>query len=124
MFKKIISIEEANKLLDILKKYHNCKSAAAKTEVLLKSHCLGYSSRHLRAVVEFIRQNDIAAPSYLVSNTINGYWLTSDFSEMKSFLNQELDRVSNQYGNIQPLHQRLISKKSNKGIQQLHLFGS
>lgn len=112
MLKKSVTTEEANKLISILGKHHNTKLGAAKTEVILKNYGLGYSARHLRAVVEFIRHADLAAPSYLVSNTVNGYWLTSDTNEMKSFLNQELDRVSNQYGNIQPLHLRLISKKS------------
>lgn len=114
--------EQAKELISILSKSHNSKLTAIKTEVVLKNYALGYSARHLRSVVEFIRKNDLAAPSYLVSNTVNGYWLTNDISEMKGFLNQELDRVSNQYGNIQPLHQRLINKKQNT-VQQLSVWG-
>lgn len=122
MFKKPVSTDDANTIIDILNQNHFCKENAAKTDVLLKNYKLGYTPRYLRMVVEFIRKSDLAAPAYLVSNTVNGYWLTKDIAEMKSFLNQELDRMSNQYGNIQPLHQRLISKKSNISVEQLHFF--
>lgn len=122
MLSNNISNEEATNLIDVLKNNHNRKADAAKTEVLLKNYGLGYSARHLRSVVEYIRKNDLASPSYLVSSTTNGYWLTNDVSEMKAFLNQELERVSNQYGNIQPLHQRLIHKKRNTHVKQLSVF--
>ncbi|MFN0254477.1 hypothetical protein [Pedobacter ureilyticus] len=122
MLRKIVSHEEANNLIELLRKSHSTKSTAVKTDVLLKNHNLGYSPRHLRAIVEFIRQNDLAAPSYLVSNTKVGYWLTSDTAEMKSFLDQELDRVSNQVTNINALRMRLITPKQKKQVEQLHIF--
>jgi hypothetical protein len=113
------TIEEAEQLIAVLSCNHKTKSSAVKTDILLKKYRLGYSARHLRMVIELIRKNDLAAPAFLVSNTQVGYWITSDLSEMKAFLNQELDRVSNQVDNINTLRMRLMSPKKSTDSKQL-----
>lgn len=114
--------DQALSLIAILEKHHTTKATAAKTDVILKNYDLGFTARQLRMVVEFIRKKDLASPNYLVSNTQVGYWLTKEVSEMKAFLNQELDRVSNQVDNIQPLRLRLMEKKKTNDRHQLYFF--
>jgi hypothetical protein len=98
-------------LLGAFKERYTGKDKAVKTADLLfhlkaAGKC-NLSPQTLRELVGYIRQHDLLAPAFIVSNVNTGYWLTLDKSEMDGYIDQELNRMSNQFGNLEMLHQRI-----------------
>lgn len=105
-------ITEINQLAHLFRTKLNGLNKAVKTDVLLKNFGLNYSPQTLRKYLGYIRQNDLAAPGFIVSNVNRGYWYTECPIEKNDFLQQELNRIANQYANIEMLHLSLKSHKS------------
>jgi len=75
------------------------------------------SPRSVRQVIEHIRREDLMKPGFIVSSASHGYWYTTDKQEQGSFLDQELNRMANQFDNLSLLHQRLRKTKTSDKIQ-------
>ena len=126
---KLLNDKELNlvqTICDIFKERYTGKTSAAKTEEILfhlkATGTVSLSPQTLRKIIGHIRNNDLLAPFFILSNVNSGYWLSSVESELNAFLNQELDRMSNQYTNIQLLHQRIRNGKKKTENNQQQLF--
>lgn len=115
-----------NTLMNLFSERHAGRDKAAKTDdIIFHLKAIGYGSVHpqtLRAVIGYIRQNDLLAPSFILSNVHVGYWLSSNISEQEDFINQELNRMSNQYNNVRLLHERIRNGKKKTDELQTRLF--
>jgi hypothetical protein len=114
-------------LLTVFRERYSGKDKAVKTADLLfhlkASGKCNLSPQTLRELIGYIRQNDLLAPGFIISNVNNGYWLSLDKAELDGFIDQELNRMSNQFGNIEMLHQRIryAKKKSPEAQTALSL---
>lgn len=118
--------KEIEAIVALLKSNYNKKSKAVKTDTLLFDLTLTTGTRisgqSLRRYLGIIRKHDLASPSFVVSNVNLGYWCTEDKEEMNSYLQQELNRMSNQFANVEALRQRLILNKPQVTHQQILMF--
>ena len=112
----------ADHLIFLFKMYFDDKANAVKSEDLINHYYQLFKqplhSRDLRRVLGFIRNNDLVSPGFILSNVANGYWLSIDLEEQKAFVNQQLNRMANQFDNIKSLHKRL--KPTPQTNAQLH----
>lgn len=124
-------IESELKLVDVViglfkSLYQGNDKAIKNDHLLFELAKLGHptSGNTLRTVIGHIRRNDMLAPAYIVSDVSYGYWLTNDETEMRVFFDKMMNRMANQYQNMQHLHQRL--KNNTKKIQdvQTHMFNT
>lgn len=104
--------------------YNTCKSAI-KTKPFLAQLPHLISPQSFRDLLGEIRRKALCAPGYIVSDVNNGYWYTEDTAEMNDFLQKQLNRISNQYANIEWLHNTLkeINRPSSKVEQITINFG-
>jgi hypothetical protein len=109
---QLTDIAEIKELAELFRIKINGSNRAVKTEVLLKNFGLTYSPQTLRRYLGYIRQNDLSAPGFIVSNVNLGYWYTECPTEKNDFLQRELNRIASQYANIEMLHRSLKSHKS------------
>ncbi|MBO9674449.1 MAG: hypothetical protein J7577_13460 [Sphingobacteriaceae bacterium] len=119
-------LSTAQTLMQVFKERYKDKSNAVKTEDLIfhlkASGVENISPQSLRRILGHIRNNDLIKPYFILSNVHCGYWLSKDTKELNSFLDQELNRMSNQFTNIEALHQRLRGKKPPINTSQTILF--
>lgn len=117
---------EIDAIIDVLKSYYFQKHLAAKTEFVLYSLRMNkgitISPQTFRKHLGLIRKYDLASPGFIVSNVNLGYWLTEDKEEMNDYLQQELNRMSNQFANVEALRTRLILNKPRVEHQQMLMF--
>jgi hypothetical protein len=103
-------LNQVQDLLSVFRERYTGKSKAVKTADLLfhlKSTGKGnISPQTLRELLGYIRHRDLLAPGFIVSNVNTGYWLSFENDEMSGYIDQELNRMSNQFQNIKQLHQR------------------
>ena len=114
------------KLMDVFKNHFNDKNRAIKTEALLSflryEHNVKTNDRKLRAALGFIRRNDMLNPGFIVSDVNTGYWFSNDTAEHREFINDQLNRMSNQFDNIKELHKRTRITRPKTGAIQISLF--
>lgn len=89
---------------------------------LKKKGAAGINGKSFQAILGYIRQNDLMYPSYIVSNVKKGYWLTKDLQEQDDFMQQELNRMSNQFVNLELLYRRLKKASKTSTTVQPSLF--
>lgn len=108
-------------LTDLFRENYTGNENAVKTGSLVaKLAKLGIitSGREIREAMGNIRQMDMLEPGFIVSDVNDGYWLSYDAAEQDSFLDKQLNRMSNQFKNVKALHQRIrYGKKSGPEIQ-------
>lgn len=113
-------------ILEIFRTKYKGKGNAVKTENILfglkASGSIDISPQTFRDVIGHIRNHDLLAPSYIVSNVNIGYWCTADKNELNQFLDQELNRMSNQFDNVSSLHKRLRLGQGKQPKTQGSLF--
>lgn len=104
--------------------YHGSDKAVKTDRVLFELSKLGYpvKGQSLRAVIGHIRQHDLVSPDYILSDVAYGYWLSSDEREMNDFIDKQMNRMANQFQNVQSLLKRM--RYGNKNLQnaQIQLF--
>lgn len=126
MKKRPFNDEQVQMIIDEFRAKYKGKQNAVKTDKLLfdlvASGKSKISPQTLRDMMGHIRHNDLIAPGFIVSTVSNGYWYTTDKKEQNDFLDQELNRMSNQYGNLQALHARLRYGKGKADQSQQTLF--
>ena len=106
-------------LKDLFKEVANKKEKALKTAniiSLIKAKGGSINDRTLRFLIGQIRKSDMMHPQFILSSVDDGYWLSDDENEMATFVEMQLYRISNQYENIQALHQRLRAGKSSNDV--------
>jgi len=116
---------EIDAIISVMKSYYFQKHLAVKTDVLLyslRNKDVSISGQTLRKHLGIIRKLDLAAPAFIVSSVHLGYWCTEDKSEMDDYLQQELNRMANQFANVEALRQRLILNKPKVEHQQMLMF--
>lgn len=110
-----------DKLIELFTKRYNGKSNAVKSDdIIFHLKATGHSNVHgrdIRRIIGHIRQNDLVSPSFILSNVHAGYWLSSDATEMDSYIDQEMNRMSSQFQNIKSLHQRIRYNKPKNETQ-------
>ncbi|WP_432714394.1 hypothetical protein [Pedobacter sp.] len=103
-------LNQVQDLMSVFKDRYSGKAKAVKTADLLfhlKASGKGIiSPQTLRELLGYIRHNDLLSPGFIVSNVNIGYWLSFEKEELSGYLDQELNRMSNQFQNLQLLHQR------------------
>jgi hypothetical protein len=114
-------------IIELFKQRYQGKASAAKSEqIIFHMKATGAAAirpQDIRAIIGHIRNHDLLCPNYIVSSVHTGYWLTADKTELSGFIDQELNRMSNQYGNIKALHQRMrTGKRQDLKEQQQELF--
>lgn len=111
---------------NIFRTKHHGRGNAVQYEKLLfdlsASGIAKITDRSFREVVAIIRRDDLLKLGFIISCSGTGYWLSTDKKELKEFLDQEMDRWSNQYGNLKLLHLR-IQDKGEQATNQPTLFG-
>lgn len=119
-------LNSAQMIMNVFKERYKGKDKAVKTEDLLfhlKGTGLGnISPQSLRRIFGHIRNHDLASPYFILSSVHSGYWLSKDPKELNEFLDQELNRMANQFTNLEALHQRLRGKKTQVNTSQTILF--
>lgn len=112
-------------IIQLFKKFYCGHERAVKTDrIIFDFAALGIAveGRDIRKLLGQIRQRDLLAPQYILSDVKAGYWLSESEQEMSSWLDKQMNRMSNQFGNIKALHQRIrYAKKDNQNIQ-IQLF--
>lgn len=79
---------------------------------------IAIQGRDIRKLLGHIRQNDLLAPQYILSDVSIGYWLSNNEAEMSAFIDKQMNRMTTQFQNIKPLHQRIrYGKKAGPYIQ-------
>lgn len=98
----------------------NHVTRAVKTNDLLKRLSVKCLPQTFRDILGEIRRNGALKKGFIVSDVHLGYWYTEDQQELNDFLQRQLNRIANQYANIQHLHNSLKSKRSNsEPVKQL-----
>lgn len=98
----------------------NHVTRAVKTNDLLKQLSVKCLPQTFRDILGEIRRNGVLKKGFIVSDVQLGYWYTEDQQELNDFLQRQLNRIANQYANIQYLHNSLKSKRSNsETVKQL-----
>ncbi|HMI01822.1 MAG TPA: hypothetical protein VK541_05025 [Pedobacter sp.] len=123
--KSPINLEVVHKVIDVFRAQYKNRDLAAKTEkILFNLAATGHrvSEQNFRAIVGHIRNHDMMSPWFIVSNVNTGYWITKDEKELSAYLDQELNRMSNQFDNVSNLHKRLRHGKTKGTGNQASLF--
>lgn len=107
----------AAEIVTTFKNRHNSKKQAVKTKDLLKTiRCLPQT---FRDILGEIRRNGLIGTGFIVSDVHIGYWYTEDRDELNDFLQKQLNRISNQYANIEALHNALKNHRQKaENLQQ------
>lgn len=122
-----IDIEQNFELVNILiqlfkEKYTGNENAIKKenlTAHIVVNSGFNTSERRVRHAISYIRLNDLMKPGFIVSDVKIGYWLSNDETEMDTFLNKQLNRMTNQFQNLKQLHQRIrYDKPTGRAVQQ------
>lgn len=106
-------------------RYRGIKNAKSGELILLDLRGTGQSDimpQLFRKLLGHIRKNDLLKPGFVLSSDKSGYWLSFDKEEQNEYLHRELNRMSNQFGNLESLRNRLISKKEASAQIQTTLF--
>lgn len=118
--------QELRSIVEVFKSQFQGKAKSVKTDKLLfhlrALAVTNVSPQTFRKYVGHIRKHDLAKPGFIVSNVHTGYWYTENKAEMEAFLQQELDRMGNQFSNIDALRLRMQEKKVNSNIIQTSIF--
>ena len=126
MKKRPFNDDQVQMIIDEFRAKYKGRQNAVKTDKLLFDlSATGkgkISPQTLRDLLGHIRHQDLISPGFIVSTVSNGYWYTTDKKEQNDFLDQELNRMSNQYGNLQALHSRLRYGKTKIDDSQPTLF--
>lgn len=98
-------------IMNMFSSCHHKRSLACKTHGLLHylyAACdIKITEQTFRKYVGIIRNKDLMSPGFILSNVHEGYWFTTDKKELNDFIDQELNRMGNQFANIEKLHQRV-----------------
>lgn len=109
----------------VLKEKHPDKRNAVKSDDLifyLKAIGTVIRGQDLRAIIGHIRQQDLLKPGFIISDVHTGYWYSTDKAEMDAFIDQQMNRMSNQFDNIKALHQRMRHNNKQASEIQSSLF--
>jgi hypothetical protein len=113
-------------LTNLFKNHYSGNENAIKKDVLTARVVSGYGiltcERSVRNAISYIRLNDLLSPGFIVSDVNIGYWLTYNESEMDTFLNKQLNRMTSQFQNLKQLHQRIRYAKHTGPLVQQQLF--
>ena len=108
-------------LIKLFKDHHTGIGCAVKTAHLLQELAVlsvSTNAKTIRNLIGHIRRHDILAPGYILSDVKAGYWLSYDTGEQSSYIDKQLNRMTNQFQNIKSLHNRVrYRKKQVKEIQ-------
>lgn len=119
-------INQAQVLMTVFKEKYKTRDKAIKSDDLLfglkATGQVIMSPQTLRELIGYIRHHDLMSPAFILSNVNTGYWLSSDTKEIKGFIDQELNRMSNQFQNIDKVRQRLQDGKDKALKIQTALF--
>lgn len=99
-------------IVQLFKNEHNHIGLAIKTRELLKKLSTKCLPQAFRDILGEIRRNNVTGDGFIVSDVHIGYWYTEDKEELNDFLQKQLNRIANQYANVEPLHLSLKSHKS------------
>jgi hypothetical protein len=118
-----INLALVDTLTTLFKGQYQGGSNAVKKDELTARVVAGYGiitcERRIRHAIAYIRLNDLLNPGFIISDNSNGYWLSYDETEMDTFLNKQLNRMTNQFQNLKQLHQRIrYAKNTGPQIQQ------
>jgi hypothetical protein len=123
------AIEQDLALVDVLiSVFKDCYSGsdnAVKTDKLLfKLTGLNVyvSPAMLRDAIGHIRKHDMLAPGFILSDVSYGYWLSYEHHEQDDFIEKMLNRMANQFQNLQSLHKRVRHGKNTSNTLQPTLF--
>lgn len=94
-------------IIQLFKTRHNKISTAIKTTDFVKQLSQRILPQTFRDILGEIRRTGATGKGFIVSDVHIGYWYTEDKAELNEFLQKQLNRISNQYANIEPLHNTL-----------------
>lgn len=94
-------------IVDLFITKHNQRSLAIKTKDLLSKLSARCLPQTFRDILGEIRRTGATGNGFIVSDVNIGYWYTEDKDELYEFLQKQLNRMSNQYANIELLHKSL-----------------
>lgn len=132
----VISFKTMNKTIDPIlleavidvftEEYNGAQNAKRSKHILYKLRTRGVqyiSGKKFQAIIGHIRKNDLVYPKFILSNVHTGYWLSDSKAEQDDFVQQELNRMGNQFGNIELLFKRLKKAAITGPAQvQQHIF--